>query len=413
MKRDDYLQKRRQCYHQIPSFWSDMYGQEYALYDMKVVKQEEIDVIRIVSERIFKIFQKTAHLLRIVDDEILLSLGFPKSTLSFIRLKTMQTETVISRLDLVKVKGTYKILELNSDTPTFIKELFHVNGKLCEEFQMKNPNELEEKKLAHMITAAVHDAAHSINKEHPYVVFTSHQENEEDKHTTLYLQRLAKIPSRFVPLSELRIVANEGLYDEEGRKIDILYRQTYPIEQLILDRSERNEKIGEMLLELVENQLLAIINPPSAFLLQSKAVQAAIWGLHEENNDFYTKEEHEWIDEYFLPTFLDKDPFIESREPFVKKPVFGREGDTVEVFDHDGSLLFEDENKSYMQYISIYQKYVDLPKTTFLSEKGIQEGYVVIGSFLLNGIASAVGYRVGNRITDDMAYYLPIGIGEK
>ncbi|WLR53351.1 glutathionylspermidine synthase family protein [Bacillus tianshenii] len=385
-----------------------MYGQEYALYDLKTLSQAEVAGIRTASERISQIFHKTAHLLRVVDDETLHTLGFPQSTLPFIRLKMMQAETVISRLDLVETEGTYKVLELNADTPTFIKELFHVNGRVCEEFAVRNPNEGEEEKLAHAVTSVIKEACNGTDN--PYVVFTAHQENDEDTYTAKYLQSLAEFPARFVPLSKLRIVASEGLYDEEGRKIEVLYRQTYPIEQLVLDRSEQDERIGEMLLELVEQKQLAIINPPSAFLLQSKAVQAAIWGLHEEGNEFFTELEHTWIEEYFLQTYLECDPFIEQGQPYVKKPAFGREGDTVEVYNPNGDKLFEDENKSYKQYLSVYQRYVDLPKTSFLSEKGMQEGHVMIGSFLLNGAPSAIGLRVGNRITDNLSYYLPVGV---
>lgn len=90
-------------------------------------------------------------------------------------------------------------------------------------------------------------------------------------------------------------------------KIDVLYRQTFPIESLITDEDDEGNPIGQWLLELVEEGKLMIMNPPSAFLLQSKAVQAIIWGLHEEYHPFYTDEEHEWIEEYFLPTYLEPD----------------------------------------------------------------------------------------------------------
>ena len=51
-------------------------------------------------------------------------------------------------------------------------------------------------------------------------------------------------------------------------------------------------KIGLWLIELVAQNLLTMVNPPSAFLLQNKAVQAVIWGLHEEQNSFFSAEEH-------------------------------------------------------------------------------------------------------------------------
>ena len=100
------------------------------------------------------------------------------------------------------------------------------------------------------------------------------------------------------------------MFDEQGKKIDILYRQTFPIENLIMDVDFEGNKIGLWLLELVQVGKLAIINPPSAFLLQNKAVQAVIWGLHEENHPFFTEKEHSWIEEYFLPTFFEPEDFL-------------------------------------------------------------------------------------------------------
>ena len=93
-----------------------------------------------------------------------------------------------------------------------------------------------------------------------------------------------------------KVVVGRGLYDDKGEKIDVLYRQTYPIEHLILDEDPvSKERVGQLLMKLVKEKELAIINPPSAFLLQSKAIMALIWGLHEEEHPFYTEEEHHWI----------------------------------------------------------------------------------------------------------------------
>ncbi|OZM56854.1 glutathionylspermidine synthase [Lottiidibacillus patelloidae] len=406
-----YSEKRKAFYAKVENYWPDMYGQEYSLYDIKKISSKEQQDILLASQKISHIFLKTAHLLRTLDDETLLQMGFPKETLSFIRLKTMQTETVISRLDLVKTENGIKVLEINSDTPTFIKELFHINGLVCQELGSPNPNEGMENQLAKAVQHAIFEAYSYLGKdEFPSVVFTSHADSEEDKYTVQYLQALSEVPSSYVPLHELKIVENEGLFDHLGNKIDVLYRQTFPIENMIEDKDPNTgENVGSLLMQLVEQKKLAIVNPPSAFLLQSKAVQAVVWGLHEEQSPFFTEEEHQWIQQFFLPTYLEADAFLARGEKYVKKPCFGREGDTVEVYEN-GKKVLEDANKSYTEYLAIYQKYIDLPKTTFMSEKGEQVGHLMIGSFLLNGKPSSIGYRVGAQITDNLSYYLPIGI---
>jgi glutathionylspermidine synthase len=406
-----YKDKRKKFYEKLEHYWPDMYGQEYSLYDLKKITADELQDIRLASQKISHIFFKTAHLLRTLDEDTLLQMGFPQETLSFIRLKSMQTESVISRLDLVKTNNSIKVLEINSDTPTFIKELFNINGLVCQEWDCPNPNEGMEKHLANAVRQAIFDAYNQIGKEEfPNIVFTSHVDSEEDKYTVQYLQTLSELPASYIPLHELRIVANEGLYDQQGNVIDVLYRQTFPIENMIEDTDPATgDQVGVLLMQLVEQKKLAIVNPPSAFLLQSKAVQAVIWGLHEEQSPFFTEDEHRWIEQYFLPTYLEADSFLNSGEKYVKKPCFGREGDTVEVYEN-GEKILEDVNKSYTEYLAIYQQYIDLPQTTFMSEKGEQTGHLMIGSFLLNGKPSSIGYRVGSQITDNLSYFLPVGL---
>ena len=407
---ENYKTKRDIFYSGIKNFWPDLYGEEYALYDISTIDQGEVEAIRLCTNRIGKIFIKVSELLRNVHLDTLSELGYPGGTLDFIKLKTLNIETVIARLDLVKTENTYKCIEINSDTPTFIKELFNVNGAVAAQFGFENPNEGMEDQLARAVRTAVTASAKWLNEIEPYVVFTAHEDNIEDRNTVLYLQDLYGLPSRFIALDKLKIIPGMGLYDETGRKIDILYRQTFPIESLILDEDESGNKIGLWLLELVKSKKLAIINPPSAFLLQNKAVQAVIWGLHENNDPFFTSEEHQWIDQYFLPTYLEAEPFFRKQVPFVKKPIFGREGDTVEIYSSTGKLLMEEKQKTYNDVPSIFQQYIELPSVTYISEKGKKKGHILTGSFLVYGKPSALGYRVGGEITNNLSCFLPVGL---
>ncbi|TPH12310.1 glutathionylspermidine synthase family protein [Brevibacillus laterosporus] len=408
----NHKEKRKQFYQKIPHYWADLYGQEYSLYDVHPVTEQEASTIRTTTTRVGHLFFKTAGLLRQIDDDLLLSLGFPASSLRFLRIRQTNLESVIARLDLVQVDDRYVVLEINSDTPTFLKELFFVNDRICKEFGYKNPNEGEEKRLQQAVQAAIFISLQSIvpnNVDSPHIVFTSHADNQEDRYTVEYLRELAQVPSCYVPLHELQIVDGEGLYDAGGKRIDLLYRQTYPIEQMVADYDPNTkDPVGEMLLELVARRRLAMLNPISAFLLQSKAIQAVIWGLHEEQHPFYSSEEHAWIAEHFLPTYLEPDLFQQQGTAYVRKPAFGREGDTVQIIKGD-AILHEDINKSYTDYLSVYQRYVPLPTTYVQTVEKVVKGHLMVGSFLINGQASAFGYRLGGPITDNMAYFLPCG----
>ncbi|MFD3447918.1 glutathionylspermidine synthase family protein [Microbacteriaceae bacterium 4G12] len=396
-------------YQTIPQFWADLYEEPYALYDATCITRKQKEKLQEATRCVGQIFFKVADLLRRLDDETLLAMSYPKEALLFLKLTSSLPESVIARLDFIPCGDSFKVIELNADTPTFIKELFSVNKQVCDHFGIQDVNAGEEAKLQQAIRFAIERARQDSKKEDPYVVFTSH-EHIEDQFTTMYLQQLYGKPSRFVLLKNLQIVEHDGLYDEHGKKIDILYRQTFPIECLLLDHDEAGAPIGEMLLSLVEERRLQLINPPSAFLLQNKAVQAVIWGLYEEQNPFFTEEEHMWIAEYFLPTYLEEDLFLDNGISYVKKPVFGREGDTVEIYNENGEKELEDTYRSYEQYGFVYQKYIALPIIEANVNGKREMVHQMYGSFLINGVESSIGCRVGGKITNNLSYYLPVGI---
>lgn len=405
------MANRDSFYEKLPSFWDRLYGEEYALYDCLPVEQQDITTIREATEDTYRIYKKFNLMLRQVPDETLIDLGFSNKALPFLRMSILPYETVIGRFDFIHTKEGLKMIEFNSDTPTFIRELFEVNGLVCKEFKMKDPNEGEVDYLAKALRNSIFHCAKQLGvKGHPYVVFTAHDDDFEDRETMLFLMKTAQIKgATFVPLHQLQVDTGEGVFDGLGNKIDVLYRHTYPLEALLEDVCDDQFPIGIECLNLVKQGKVGMLNPISAFLMQSKAVMAAIWGLHEHEDPFFTEQEHLMIDRYFLPTYLDEGPFIEKKQRYVKKPAFGREGDTVEVREN-GETLYLPKKTTYDQYVKIYQKYVELPKTKITTETGKKEAHLLIGSFIINEKASAIGIRAGAQITDNLSYFLPCGV---
>ncbi|KHF38700.1 glutathionylspermidine synthase family protein [Halalkalibacter okhensis] len=408
---DKHRKARDQFYASVPSFWDRLYGMEYALYDCLAISQEACDEIRTATAESYSIYKKINQMVRQAPDETLLEFGFPAKALPFLRMMMVPYETVIGRFDFVQTEDGLKILEFNADTPTFIRELFDVNGLVCKEFGMMNPNEKEAEHLGKSIRNSVFHCARQMGMtDHPYVVFTAHEEDIEDCETMKYLMKVAQIKgATFVPLNQLQVVDGEGVYDVDGNKIDVVYRHTYPLEALLEDVTDDQFPIGIEFMKLVGERKVGMLNPASAFLMQSKAVMAAIWGMHEQQHPLFTEQEHDKISRYFLPTYLDEDPFLETGDTYVSKPAFGREGDTVEV-RKSGETLFEQKEKSYDHYVKVYQKYVDLPVASVKTELGVKEAHLLIGSFVVNEKASAFGIRAGAQITDNLSYFLPCGV---
>ncbi|QWI37267.1 glutathionylspermidine synthase family protein [Bacillus mycoides] len=402
-----YIKKRKEFYSNYPHFWSDLYECEYSLFHVFPITEQTMKQLQVATERMGKIFFKTARILRNLSNEQLLELGFPTASLPFIRLKGMYPESVISRFDFALTEDNrIKMLEFNSDTPTFIVECFQMNGKVCEELDYDDPNANQERLLSSGITKAVMEFTKGM--EEPNVVFTAHPEHIEDWNTTMYLSGLCHVENKVMPMTELRIT-DDALVDRDGLPIDVLYRQTYPIEDLIEDQDpETGDLVGVELLQLVKEGKLFIINPLSAFLLQPKSIQCLIWGLAEEGA-FYTGEEQKWIKEYMLPTYLEPDLFL-GKSPFVQKPSFGREGDTITIRDKDTNIMIRNAHETYKSSLPIFQKYTELPVVFLETEKGIEKLSYVFGAFLIAGKASSIGIRAGEKITGNESYYLPVGI---
>ncbi|EEL71577.1 glutathionylspermidine synthase family protein [Bacillus mycoides] len=402
-----YIKKRKEFYSNYPHFWSDLYECEYSLFHVFPITEQTMKQLQVATERMGKIFFKTARILRNLSNEQLLELGFPTASLPFIRLKGMYPESVISRFDFALTEDNrIKMLEFNSDTPTFIVECFQMNGKVCEELEYDDPNANQERLLSSGITKAVMEFTKGM--EEPNVIFTAHPEHIEDWNTTMYLSGLCHVENKVMPMTELRIT-DDALVDRDGLPIDVLYRQTYPIEDLIEDQDpETGDLVGVELLQLVKEGKLFIINPLSAFLLQPKSIQCLIWGLAEEGA-FYTSEEQKWIKEYMLPTYLEPDLFL-GKSPFVQKPSFGREGDTITIRDKDTNIMIRNAHETYKSSLPIFQKYTELPVVFLETEKGIEKLSYVFGAFLIAGKASSIGIRAGEKITGNESYYLPVGI---
>ncbi|MFP7299181.1 glutathionylspermidine synthase family protein [Neobacillus niacini] len=401
-----YANHRKQFYSRFPDFWSNLYDSEYSLFHCFSITGQTHTLLREATERMGRVFFKMAGLLRSLDDQHLMELGFPAASLPFLRMKTLFPESVISRFDFAVTSNGVKMLEFNADTPTFIVECFKINGEACSEFGYRNPNENQEKLLASGITKAVLESIKGCDA--PNVVFTAHPDHMEDWNTTQYLSRLCDVPNQILPISDLRL-SDSALLDANGVPIDVLYRQTYPLEHLLEDRDPHTgDLVGVELLQLVKDRKLSLVNPVSAFLLQPKSIQCLIWGLREQD-EVFTREEQEWIKTYMLPTFLEADSFVD-KQAYVQKPSFGREGDTITIWEHQTKVDVQNSFQTYKNELPVYQSYVPLPVVSLQTEKGLEELSIVFGSFLIAGKPGSIGIRAGGKITGNESYFLPVGI---
>lgn len=166
----------------------------------------------------------------------------------------------------------------------------------------------------------------------------------------------------------------------------------------------------QFLMQNVVNRKVALLNPPSAFLLQSKAIQALIWGIAAEvEQKVFTPDEVANVKKYMLPTYLEDNAFL-GQSKFVRKPSLGREGDTVQIYHADGTLDVAAVQRNYESVVPIYQEYCPLPVQSVKTPSGKQQAYTLFRVFSIGGEASAIGVRVAStQITGNLSWFVPIG----
>jgi glutathionylspermidine synthase len=410
---NDYMTLREKLYGEIRSegifTWDYMFGEEYALASVYRVPAQLIGELETATERLGAIFQKTVEIIRQSDDELLLGLGVPKAALAAVRVSVLEEwATAIGRFDFAYTDDGVKMLEFNSDTPTGIVEAYYVNAKICGHFGLPNPNDGKE---AHIREAfrRMEEAYREKGFATEHIYFSALDWHEEDAATARYLLKQSGLNGSFVPLSDLRVYGDRmyAWTGQEYKPVDLLYR-LHAIEKLAEETDDDGYPTGAHALDLIASGNLAVINPPSAFLAQTKAVQALIWNLHEAGQ-FYTEAEHNDIARYMLPTYMEN-RFAGEGIPYVSKPILGREGGGVSLFDASGELAAKDHDDFYWEQAMVYQQRVELPKIRVETVSGLYEGYLLWGSFLIGGQASAVLARVGERITGNLSCYVPVAL---
>jgi len=374
--------------------WGIMHNCQYATIEPLAMKKELLHKIKTATEDCGKIYQKAVGFV-LKSDNLLRLLGIPETAIEFCRLEydPNMPVTVIGRFDFA-INGSdenaeIKLLEFNSDTPTGVVEASELNALIARLCHKENPN--------WMFTGNVKKAFERfIFKDYQNIVFTSLGWHQEDRGTVLAELAFSGLPARYVPLDKLSVAA-DGIVDDRENRIDLLYR-LYPIEWFA------REDDGIKLIELVADGKLDLLNPPSAFVAQSKVMMAVIWELFTKT-DYFNQVEKETVARYFLPVYLDNTYF--NGRPYAAKPAFGREGGGVYLYNGQGEMDDFVENKEYKNNM-VYQERVTLPLQKINTWSGAYTGRLLVGSFLIGGEFSGLLLRVGEEITGDLAYFLPV-----
>lgn len=285
--------------------------------------------------------------------------------------------------------GVIKLLELNADTPTGYVEASVATPWMCDSLGLWSPNTAMPRMVREAWAAAGPPA---------YAACTAYGRHQEDSGTIDMLVRHSGFKVRCIDTLELWV--DEGvLRDGEGNAIPSIFA-LYPKEWMGVDDG------GEALAYSIETGRLRILNPPHAVILQSKGLQAVIWGLHELHAPLFTAEEHDAIEAYMLPTY--NNPVFQGG--YVVKSMFGREGGSVQMYGDSGQMDVKDEDgfDTSVFFRDVYQQRADLP------EIRLHHGTfrLLTGVFVINGEPCGMLGRAGGLITGNTSHFVALGVKE-
>jgi glutathionylspermidine synthase len=380
------------------AFWETIGGEPYALPDVIPIERAEVDAIRAAARDAWTIFARVAPLLRALPDDGLAALGIPDAAHDVVRLHDARAgETLVARLDFLREGPAYRVVELNAETPFFVVESFVEQGRRAHAAGYADLNAGESAALGDALASAL---APLESRARIGVVATNVY--REDVGTALFVRDLlaARVGAevRFVPVHELRVAG--GVVRDAAGPLDVLYR-CYPLEHFAADPG------GPALFDAVLRGGCRLLNPPSALALQSKATQALIWGLYEQNA-YFSETERDAIARVFLPTYLDRP---DDGGAYVRKPVLGREGAGVAVLDARGEVVARGAGRRFDAQPCVFQRYVAAPLRTVDRGDGTPfTGTELVTCFVVAGRPSAIGMRIGGPVTDVRSYFAPLGI---
>jgi glutathionylspermidine synthase len=369
--------------------WADLGDEQYWLDQAVAMEHKVWEELWDASRLLWGIFDKAARFV-IGRKDLYALLSIPEVLWEGLDRVTPEEAGLLSRYARFDFSvgdgGTIKLLELNADTPTGYVEASVATPWMCESHGLWSPN-----------TGMAESVRKAWETEPPaYAACIAYGSHEEDTGTIDMLVRHSGTGARCVDTLELSV--DEGtLRDGEGRGIPSLFA-LYPKEWMGVDDG------GEALAYSISSGQLRILNSLHAIILQSKGLQAVIWGLHEFQAPLFTREEHDAIEAYMLPTYNS----LVFEEDYVVKSMFGREGGSVRMYGSRGSLDEKDEDgfDTSVFFHNVYQERADLPKIRLHSG----EYRLLTGVFVINGEPCGLLGRAGGLITGNTSHFVALGV---
>ena len=405
----------------IPYIDAPDYETRYPTLSPLYISAGEKEKVQFIAREVYNVMAKLAEDVRSKGDVMPIDVinMTPKLT-PFIADDDSKDVTNIARLDFVKAKdGTYKVVEINADTPCAMPEAFYGNAVAQKYFAGGEAPVHNAELIEPFVELLKTTLKGRINLTGVNITLAANDEYAEDWANMQYLKNaLADYVAahfdeyEFVNVRAARlidlVVKDDGVYHDDGEgeyKIDVLYR-LHPLELLMDDESSDGYPVGLKLMDLANMHKVILVNPIKAILMQNKAMLAIAHYL-AENTNYFDAAARQVVRTNIAETSMDAQAF--SGRKFLKKPIFGREGCNISIIEPDGTFSYEAEEAD--DCADIYQEFIDSELVNVETDAGRWEGKLTYSCFVINGKPSELFVRFSPYdITGIEALFVPVVI---
>jgi glutathionylspermidine synthase len=187
-----------------------------------------------------------------------------------------------------------------------------------------------------------------------------------------------------------------------GQPVDAIYR-LFPVENLSI------EPVFAAFLQSTLNGWLKSLNNLRGFFAQSKAIMAWVW--QNRLSEIFSPAEQDVIARHLPETYLVEDlPANFDYSSFIVKEFYGREGSEV----YNGATLTPEGWQQCREWRTfVAQKRIEIAPVQHLLPdedwQGVElvEAFPCVGSFIFGGKWGGCYTRIGGKITDSFAQFIP------
>lgn len=377
-------QLSEKIYHDLGWEWFLGQGKwKYISSDALLVKQQEQEAFYKAANELYDLFVEAGDY--VIDNQLWDKLAIPKNIRELIQL-TWEDERhyhLYGRFDFAGgINGLpIKLLEFNADTATTLPET-----AIIQWAQLKANGIPEDQQFNFVYQALVDNFKRlkGLNSDlEPTLLISAMKDAPEDDANVEVIGEAAReagfeIEYRYV--EEVVFSKTDGIFVEYDasnyRKFNFWFKLV-PWEYIAYEEPE----LMDILTSLVKQRKAVIINPAYTLLFQSKGILPYLWQLNKHH-------------EYLLETSFEE---LYRYAPYVKKPVLGREGENVIIYDQTGHPI-QQKTGQYGHYPAIYQEYAEMPKDRY--DRQYQAGVF----FAYEGCG--LGFRKSKGIVDDDAEFV-------